>query len=129
MEELHHHRDGRAVVNSALERSQILSEVSIAGTEYRSTISAGVPSWSMRDSLECAECARLIAEWATMRQANALPVARVRAAIGDDSGQYLIMKTLAEDAQMDMGLIELEIMHHQAGHTGPECTGAPVPIS
>jgi hypothetical protein len=76
-------------------------------------------------SIECTECERLLAERERMKHPYDLAAAEVRTADGRGAGEYLIMKTLAEEAKVDLDLVETEMVRHQDSHALPELN-APV---
>jgi len=67
-------------------------------------------------SIECPECVRLYSERDQLRQLYDLAAANIRPALEDNSTQYLILVTLANEANFDLERAEAEIVQHQHWH-------------
>ncbi len=68
--------------------------------------------------MDCAECERLRAE--RERRTRDYELASLylsAAATSTDSGRFMILKTLAEEARLDLDLVDTEIEQHRNRHT------------
>jgi hypothetical protein len=66
--------------------------------------------------MECPECRRLKAERAARELDYTMTILRMNAAACDGSGTYMILKTLADEAGLDLRLTDTEIAQHQDRH-------------
>jgi hypothetical protein len=70
--------------------------------------------------MDCAECERLRVERELRKRACELANLNLSAAATSaDRGQFMILKTLADEAKVDLDLVDAEIMQHRTGHTKP----------
>ena len=67
--------------------------------------------------MPCPECERLTAQRERLRYIYALAAANVRPSVGSSAGQYMLLKTLADEAQVDLELAETELQQHLSRHT------------
>jgi hypothetical protein len=70
--------------------------------------------------MDCAECERLRVERERRKRIHELANLNMNAAAtSTDRGQFMILKTLADEAKVDLELVDAEIMQHRASHTKP----------
>lgn len=80
----------------------------------------GPPDEARRCSMNCPDCVRLEAERARCVHALAVAISIMNAAAsGDDGGEYLRLRAVANEARLDLNLVLTELMPHQDRHAVP----------
>jgi hypothetical protein len=70
--------------------------------------------------MDCPECERLRVERERWKRAYELANLNLTAAATSaDRGQFMILKTLADEAKLDLDLVDAEIAQHRDRHAVP----------
>jgi hypothetical protein len=67
--------------------------------------------------MHCANCERLRGEHERLKRLQESAVDQLNAAVGkSDTAQFMRLKTMADEASLDVDLVETEILQHQEKH-------------
>ena len=111
---------GRPEIRKSSRRLQLAGEVLMLATKrLNDFIFDGTVSENLLNGLQdCAECDRLLAQYARLEQAYEIAVETLPPGMGTLSvREYMRLRTAADEARIDLGVAHLKLEQHKRIHT------------